>query len=275
MTTNDEDRVPGSSVVHSVVDYCLGWAKYNIVRFRNRTALGLMPVHPDDLFVASYPRSGSTWLRTIITNLLVPGAKGKSAVVNDTIPDLGLRNLASVARRSPPRLIKTHSLYAPSISRAIFLVRDVRDVIVSMYHYFVDRRSNSDISFERFLSRYRKGVYGPRWNEHLTTWTRAIDEGADVKALKFRDLKEDTEGVVDEIIDYMGIEPVCSTDEAIRYASLDWLKELERRRTGVDSDDEAFYRSGEVGGWEEMLQGAEGKILLEEIKPHLQSCGFE
>lgn len=274
MTPSDDQRGPLYSGVTSVFDHLLGWSKYNMVRFRNRTALGLMPVHPNDVFVSSYPRSGSTWLRTIITNAIVPDARGRSAVVNDTIPDLGLRNVGSVARRSPPRFIKTHSLYEPAISRAILLVRDVRDVIVSMYHYYVDRRSNSSISFERFLARYRKRVYGPRWKEHLSTWARAIDEGADVKTLKFRDLKEDTSAVVDELVDYMGIEPVCSTEEAIRYASFNWLKELERRRTGIENDEEAFYRSGEVGGWEEKLNCAEGDMFLQEVGPQLRSWGF-
>src|SRR5256886_16759673 len=86
----------------------------------------------NDVMVASYPRSGNTWLRFLLTKVLT----GKSAAfdnVNNVIAEIGIHHEALMLLPGKGRLIKTHELYNPAYPRAIYLIRDVRDSLLSQY----------------------------------------------------------------------------------------------------------------------------------------------
>src|SRR5438552_2701326 len=87
-----------------------------------------------DVFTASYPRSGSTWLRFILVELLAGQSSGFNSV-NTASPDVGQHASGQPLLPGGGRLIKTHELYRRSYKRAIYLARDPRDVMLSEYNY--------------------------------------------------------------------------------------------------------------------------------------------
>lgn len=46
------------------------------------------PVYPDDRFLVSYPRSGNTWTRFLIANLLSPDLEVSFLNIDHLIPDV-------------------------------------------------------------------------------------------------------------------------------------------------------------------------------------------
>src|ERR1700730_13661355 len=99
-----------------------------------------LTVFPDDTFIVSYPKSGNTWTRFLIGNLMYPDAVDFSNInrlVADP-EDLSKRDLKGLRR---PRILKTHQPFDPRYKKVICIVRDPRDVVLSEYHFDIKRRA--------------------------------------------------------------------------------------------------------------------------------------
>src|SRR5215471_8161315 len=79
---------------------------------------------PNDLILGEYPKSGITWVKFLLYELVTGRAAG-FAEVNQFFNDY---------RRAPRilpnrgRLIPTHEVYRREFKQALYLVRDARDV---------------------------------------------------------------------------------------------------------------------------------------------------
>ena len=80
-----------------------------------------------DVFLASYPRSGSTWLRFILYELL-SGQPATFESVNRYMRGPGTHNQGLAALPNQGRFLSSHEPYRAEYRRAAYLVRDVRDV---------------------------------------------------------------------------------------------------------------------------------------------------
>jgi hypothetical protein len=90
----------------------------------------------DDIWLASYPRSGSHFVRFILVSarhFLRHGKFPDDLSGMKTIPDVHGRRIEFAD--GPPRILKTHFPLDPRYRRVIHLIRDPRDVIVSYFHY--------------------------------------------------------------------------------------------------------------------------------------------
>jgi Sulfotransferase domain len=94
-----------------------------------------LQVYADDTFIVSYPRSGNTWTRFLIANLLHPQGPVNLLDLERLVPDTEgqSRQYFSVIPR--PRVIKSHQYFDPRYKRVIYVVRDPRDVALSYYHF--------------------------------------------------------------------------------------------------------------------------------------------
>src|SRR5881397_1861057 len=89
-----------------------------------------LTVFPDDVFIVSYPRSGNTWTRFLVGNLVYQDEPVTFANIESRIPEIYLfpdRVLRSLPR---PRMLKSHECFDPRYQRVIYIVRDPRDVVV-------------------------------------------------------------------------------------------------------------------------------------------------
>ena len=104
----------------------------------------------DDIFLVSYPKSGNTWVRFLLANLLKEGDElidFKSAI--KYVPEIGIHNdeLVNLKR---PRIIKSHELYNAKYPKVVYIVRDPRDVYVSYFHY-LKKKLPIGLTFSAFL----------------------------------------------------------------------------------------------------------------------------
>jgi hypothetical protein len=130
-------------------------------------------VFPDDILLVSYPKSGNTWLRFLVGNMMNPNERITFANVEQKVPDIYAQSKLGLKKTPRPRVIKSHECFDPRYRRVIYVVRDPRDVAVSAYHY--DRKGNNipdDFPIEKYIiKRFLETTeYFGTWGKHTGSW---------------------------------------------------------------------------------------------------------
>lgn len=217
----------------------------------------LLDARPDDQIIASFPRSGSTWMRTVLCNLVVPWGRANPDVFNALIPGVTIRGALRARSLRAPRLIATHMPYRGGLPRAVYLVRDGRDALVSYYHYRIKRRSaRQDVSFEQFVDEHLRGLQGEPWHENVARWIRLgrAEMGDRLHVVRYEDLAAKPVERMGEVVRFLGLDVTdAQLTAALDDASLETMRRVEAHRMAAEVPPErSFYRAGEStagAGW--------------------------
>lgn len=229
-------------------------AEYRWEQLKNRFSApvgqALVKARDDDGYLAAYPRSGSTWLRTMLVNLVDDTAQGNPDVFNKRFPAMSIRNSQQINRLESPRLIMTHGLAHRKIQKVVYLVRDGRDCFISGFYYH-SHRAGRDLSLEDYWQLYRRRVFGKRWHEHVMSWLADEHIPLQIMVMKFENLKDNTHEELGRAATFLGVAySKDSIESAIKMASLDHARKIESQQALTPmSNDQSFYRGGESQQW--------------------------
>ena len=119
------------------------------------------------VWVASYPKSGNTWVRFLACNLL-HGRQESASALNLLVPDI--HELGPRLVNSPyAGLVKTHFAFSSRIplaertAAAIYVVREPADVLISNYHYGRRSGADRDVAFDEYVDTFIENRGDPRW----------------------------------------------------------------------------------------------------------------
>lgn len=236
----------GSRVVGELVEI-LGDLQ-RVMRFA-RGALDYR-VRPDDIFISSYPRSGTTWMQYILHLLLRPeqGFDHISQVAPwfERSLAVGALTAADLEALPSPRVYKSHLPYRwlPRGARYVYVVRDGRDVAVSYYHFY---RSHLryDGDFDRFYRRFLRGrVQYRSWFKHVAAWEAERDNPR-VLFLRYEELRARPDEALDRLVAFLdlAVSPGRRA-EVLERSSFEQMKRDERR---FDFATEFLLQSGYSG----------------------------
>lgn len=224
---------------------------------------------PDDLFIVTYPKSGTTWLQMIVYQLTTDGAM-EFAHIDEVSPHLE-ETLVPRGRKisdlpGTPRVVKSHLSYRDipkGPGRYIYGIRNGLDVAVSYYHQSLKWPAWNQRPLDEFFSRFLAGrvPYGS-WFEHVAGWLRNED-GLDLLVVSYEELSADLEAGVRRIADFCGIaiDP-AAMPRILERCSFAFMREhdarfaIERRTLPPPKPADtgnAFIRQGKVGGWRQVL----------------------
>ncbi|MBY5163597.1 sulfotransferase domain-containing protein [Salsipaludibacter albus] len=163
-------------------------------------------VERDDVYLAHYPKSGSTWLRFLLVTLARPDAQPDFAVVRDLLPPVTNPGRGLVLPDGG-RFVHSHELPGPRIvrtRRVLYLVRDPRDVCVS--YFFHARRDGWSGGFDRFLRLFLAGEVGNwgSWAAHARSGL-ALGDDRDLVVLRYEDLLADTRTTLARVAAWLGL----------------------------------------------------------------------
>src|SRR5262249_54971053 len=212
-----------------------------------RRAFGLdspgksLQILPDDVFLVSYPKSGNTWTRFLLGNLIFPDTPVTFANIHSLVPFPPSTPRRDFDRAPRPRVIKSHGCFDPAFPRVIYIVRDPRDVVISQYHFFRKiREIDDDLPMGTFVDRFLMGEtsIGPHgsWGENVMTWLIAREGDPRFLMLRYEDLVEDTERELRKIIPFLDLKitPTQIT-QAVERSSAARMRELEKAQgNGID-----------------------------------------
>ncbi len=199
-------------------------------RASRAAALSFRP-GPADVFIATFPKCGTTWLQQVVHGLRTRGSMDFDEITL-VVPwlelalDLGLDPEAPQV--AEPRAFKSHLNWhdIPKGGRYISMVRDPGDVLVSMYHFHEGWRFEAgaialeDYARNFFLAPGRNRGY---W-KYVASWWPQRGRG-DVLLLSYEAALADVPGLVRRVARFIG----CPLDEdllevVVRQSGIEFMK---------------------------------------------------
>ncbi|XP_077536354.1 sulfotransferase 1C2-like [Haemaphysalis longicornis] len=177
-----------------------------------RSALNYKP-RPDDVFIATYPKCGTTWVQFIVHGILNRGSFPENSLeFMLASPFLEMLGAEAVLRMPRPGTIKTHMPFgkAPYSKEAkyITVTRNPFDVCVSFYYHTKERPSYGadQLTFEEYFDNFVRGqVSFGDYFDHLLSWYEHR-RYPNVLFLTYEDLKKDLRAQILKIADFLGSE---------------------------------------------------------------------
>lgn len=211
-----------------------------------------------DVMLASYPKSGNTWLRFLVANYLVSyfelPVHTNWFTVQDLIPDLqAFKSIPKenlVSRHYGARILKSHECYSNLTKRVVLLTRRPEDALVSCYKYYqLNGLVDKETSFGAFLHEHELGIDG--WNRHTLGWLKNYQIGSIVRFFRFEDLKSKPEATLSEIVDLLGlyvdVEMIKAAVLASSKESMACSESKHRSSVVLRVQSEKFVGSGRIG----------------------------
>ncbi len=240
----------------------------------------------DDIIIATYAKSGTTWVQQIVGQLLFNGAEDVD--VAELSPWLDLRvppreiKLPLVEAQTHRRFLKTHLpvdalVFSPQ-AKYLYVGRDGRDVLWSMYNH----HANANAAWYEALND-SPGLVGPRiepppasireyyhgWLDHngFPFWPfwEHIQSWWDIRALPnvllvhFANLKRDLPGEIRRVAEFLGTPIDAARWDAIEtHCGFDYMKQHASKSAPLggalwDGGAQTFINKGTNGRWREVL----------------------
>ncbi len=247
----------------------------------------------DDIVVASYAKSGTTWMQQIIAQLLFNGAE--NVPVAEISPWLDLRvppaniKLPAVEAQTHRRFLKTHLpvdalVYSPK-AKYIYIARDGRDVVWSMYNHHVSANEKwyaalNDTpglvglpmpkpvdSIRQYYLDWLQNDGHPWWSlwENVDSWWN-IRHLPNLLLVHFAALKRDMEGEIRKIASFLDLPSAELNWEAIlEHCGFDYMKAHADQSAPLggifwNGGAKTFIYKGQNGRWRDVLTEEESKM---------------
>ncbi len=243
------------------------------------------PVFPDDSFLVSYPRSGNTWARFLLANLMYPKEAVSFSTIEQKIPDVYKNTRNHLARLPRPRILKSHEYFDPRYNKVIYIVRDPRDVAISYYHYQVKLKFiENDYPMDRYVSRFVAGdvdLYGS-WADNVVSWLATRQNHPHFLLIRYEDMLINPKQELARMASRIGFQSTpqqliaaVQLSTAIRMRTLEKQEADQWVTTKRSRLDEPFVRLAKSGQWKSGLP-KQSVAEIESAWGHLmKTLGYE
>ena len=262
------------------------------------------PFRDDDIVIATYAKSGTTWVQQILAQLIFNGEPNLN--VADMSPWIDLRlpprevKLPEVEAQTHRRFVKTHLpvdalVFSPK-AKYLYVGRDGRDVVWSFYNHHcaltddlyeaLNAQGSPDIEplsppgkdIHEYYHHWLANDGYPIWSfwENISTWWE-IRNLPNVMLLHFGVLKEDMPGQIRQIAAFLDI-PVNEDkfDDILKHCSFDYMKENAELSVPLGGEPfhggaKRFIHKGTNGRWRDVLNDEDSAmyeaLALEKLGP--------
>lgn len=220
------------------------------------------------VWIASYPKSGNTWLRCLleayrrngtldINDMRITTSDGGATIIQGVSPipfdKLGFRGemlvrpaalLNLFSRLTKPIWVKTHfaniqpdglphCIPQDFTERAVYIVRDPRAVFLSFAQFFnFSLKTAAEAMGNKEFAIGGMGLYASTlisdWSNHVASWTS--ESRYPVHVVKYEDMVENSAKELTEVLEFLGIKVNKTTvGRAVKAADITKLKGREEK----------------------------------------------
>ncbi|MFW5891040.1 MAG: sulfotransferase domain-containing protein [bacterium] len=206
------------------------------------------------IWIASYPRSGNTFLRTILNHCFniktysiyndykgVGGDENTTQIVGHLFLDKDF-DIEKARNSEEIFYIKTHEKYNIEMEndKAIYLIRDGREVLIS-YKNYLRNFPQKDLDFTDIIA---GNTFVGIWSDHINSWNP--NDRENILLLKYEELVDNTNKCIKEISSFLNIEPIT-----FHVPDFEKLHNINPK----------FFRKGKKDSWKNILSYDEQKYF--------------
>jgi hypothetical protein len=242
-----------------------------------------------DIFICSYPRSGSHFIRFLLLSAhhyRKSGTFPSDFSSMSDIPDVHRREVHLAS--TEPRLIKTHFPHDPRYRHIIHLVRDPRDVLLSYYHLM--RKAQAPVhflvpmqykpTFDEFVNLMLEDAVWPcSLIQHQESFT-SVQTSENYLRVRYEDLVRRNRETISRVLHFVGLtldERVI--DDLMEHVAFSNMQRLHHPSTaargGVFPDQQRMLRRGEIGSHRTEVPTESIRRMEQAFAPVLHALGYE
>jgi hypothetical protein len=250
--------------LHTLCGRLAGLTNYQRIQALLRAQRRTFQAAATDIFVVSFPKSGTTWMQRILHELLRPGVGFQhlnevQGYYDREVVALGGQRFG---RLPSPRIFKSHlpSSLVPLGPRIVYMIRDVRDVAVSLFHHLQDFEGRT-VKMEQFLDEFLQHGFGvPRWDQHVVGWLSAPRP---ILVISYEGLLSDTVATIRQVATFFGLDNALErAQQAAVACSFAEMKRAEHQYIPhAPRPGGRFFRKGRTGSWQEELTAGQAARL--------------
>ncbi|XP_005596953.1 amine sulfotransferase-like [Equus przewalskii] len=230
-------------------------------------------IRDDDVFIITYPKSGTIWTQQILSLIYFEGHRNRTEMVDtiDRVPFLEYNvHKMDHQKRPSPRLFSSHLPYylAPKglknkRAKILYIYRNPKDVLISYFHFsnlLVTLEATDNI--EQFMKKFLDGkVIGSLWFDHIRGWYEHKHD-FNILFMMYEEMKKDLRSSVLKISSFLEKELSEEDLEAVvRKATFQNMKfdpqanydHVIKHEIGTRTNEGYFLRKGTIGDWKNHL----------------------
>lgn len=243
-------------------------------------------VFPDDTTIVSYPRSGNTWTRFLIANLLHPDKQVSFLNIEKLIPDTSLISSQALKRIPRPRIIKSHEYFDHRYPRVIYIVRDPRDVVLSLYdfqrkYHQIEDGYPLEVYVDDFVNGRLSSASWGTWAENVASWISTRGGSDNFLLLRFEEMLQNTSRELARVASFLACDrSIECLERAIANSSVNRMRDMEQQQqrhwSGAKKHrkDIPFVRSGKAEGWRTQLPASSAMQIQNKWGELMTSLGY-
>ena len=243
-----------------------------------------------DVFVVTYPRSGTTWTEQMVHLLVNKGEQGEQRLT-DAVPWLETlphrpNGMIEFLKTMPQRRLFTSHLPFPlmphfndTTAKIIYVARNPKDVAVSTY-FHNQSKLGYEGSWEEHLQLFMNGDvgFGPYF-DHILPWWQSSRKDKHILFLKYEDMKHDHAGSVARLASFLDLEVDSQLIETVvtlssfqsmtsnETTNFDWIPQK--------ADKPKHFRKGDIGDWRNYFNPEQSQKMDGLIMNKLKDSGLQ
>nr|GME20873.1 cytosolic sulfotransferase 17-like [Ipomoea batatas] len=255
---------------------------------------------PTDIILASFPKTGTTWLKSLLYSIINPSSL--DSLVNNSPHDLvpfleidvfGESSKPNILSSDGTRIFNTHIPYQllgktieSSGCRVVYVTRNPKDTLNSLWHFVNKWKVDEDAPWEleEAVEKFCRGIVpcGPYY-EHVLGYRMAnLKNPNKVFFVTYEELKNDTNTHVQRLVEFLGC-PFAKEDkkveEIVKSCSFEILSnhkvnKSEDFRPWFPVPNNSFFRQAAMGDHKKYLSEEAIQKIDALTREKFHKCGF-